>query len=986
MVRKKLSKSKAFFSLSLGMIMLIQSAFAMWNVGSFGFAFSGEKSGARGVAVISNAPTVFYTTVEKALEVANSVASANNPLTVYVLPREKSDKYSNFVEPIYITEDVEVKANVTLRLPFEYEYDTSSGIIINSSYDGYQTSSNIADSTAAGVINNRTTQLVIGDGKKLTIDSGASLLIDGVLGGGGGGQPNGQTCGLYSEISLGRGSSIICNGNMEVRGYVKAFDESYDDTCVVDIGASSSGSILKLPLVNYDFVGGSQTINGTYPISTSDIIGSIQGIANWDGCLWNGIFPMEIYDLPNVSVPYVCHSGSQVFALYDIYIPTAPVHASGEIPLFASSNAILNFTSSSGNQAEIDYDSAIYFENDGRKEGLTYNDSKYISEPSSSVPGSADRDYPTKLLNSGNRVSATEMLLRGSFSTGDIELDFKIVDSDLIYQKINTAGGKIGLKNIITGEPGALSKEYGRLLFPFSYKWTVEACSGNVSVPTACKFLPGSTFIVDEGAGITVDSGGTLVFFEGVGTPTSSYYPSTFKDSYFINNGTLTVLNGGSFGGTIRTFDSNYGEYDESSKSYVVFESDDLSNYQVGVHSIGWKTTNSSGHYEYSQITFDAKAYFAPDVSEPLVSEDPVSLYGQGKAFSGHVPSSVSQGKGYLVKDKVDIQNVVISVNGSSSTGDGDSGTFRINSTVLPEDHGSDIVSYDWKVSPDAGVNITKYNDGSADITIPGSDSDQDKYYEVTLTVGFIKSDGTSASLTSNVVVLTATGTCLSGDTQIRMADGSVKRLDSIGYDDDILAWDHVTGRVVSTKASIVFRHNYGYYDSIVLHFDDGSKLEVLNAHELFDITTNSYVSIDSGSYSKYIGHSFAKMKGGPGSASYESVRLISADVSMKQTNAYSIQSARYINFLACDFLTRTMPAVDGWFDYFELGENLTYDPVKMQADIEKYGLYEYETFKPYGVSYQQFIDFNGPWLKVLVGKGVVTFEQIIDLIYEYVV
>ena len=79
-----------------------------------------------------------------------------------------------------------------------------------------------------------------------------------------------------------------------------------------------------------------------------------------------------------------------------------------------------------------------------------------------------------------------------------------------------------------------------------------------------------------------------------------------------------------------------------------------------------------------------------------------------------------------------------------------------------------------------------------------------------------------------------------------------------------------------------------------------------------------------------------------------------------------------------------TMPHFEGWFDYFEIGDGMKYDEEKMQADIEKYGLYTYEDFAEY-VTYEQFIAFNGPYLKVLVGRGVVTYEQIIELISMYV-
>ena len=74
----------------------------------------------------------------------------------------------------------------------------------------------------------------------------------------------------------------------------------------------------------------------------------------------------------------------------------------------------------------------------------------------------------------------------------------------------------------------------------------------------------------------------------------------------------------------------------------------------------------------------------------------------------------------------------------------------------------------------------------------------------------------------------------------------------------------------------------------------------------------------------------------------------------------------------------------DEWFNYFEIGEGMKYDEAKMQADIEKYGLYEYSDFAEY-VTYEQFLAFNGPYLKVLVGKGYITFDEIIELIGIYV-
>ena len=120
----------------------------------------------------------------------------------------------------------------------------------------------------------------------------------------------------------------------------------------------------------------------------------------------------------------------------------------------------------------------------------------------------------------------------------------------------------------------------------------------------------------------------------------------------------------------------------------------------------------------------------------------------------------------------------------------------------------------------------------------------------------------------------------------------------------------------------------------------------------------------------------------------YENVELVEYEITVENVAYYSIQTAIYNNCIAEGMLTLTAPpetlGYNGWFDYFEIGDGMKYDEEKMQADIEKYGLYSYEDFAEF-VTYEQFIAFNGPYLKVLVGRGVVTYEEIIELIAKYV-
>lgn len=44
------------------------------------------------------------------------------------------------------------------------------------------------------------------------------------------------------------------------------------------------------------------------------------------------------------------------------------------------------------------------------------------------------------------------------------------------------------------------------------------------------------------------------------------------------------------------------------------------------------------------------------------------------------------------------------------------------------------------------------------------------------------------------------------------------------------------------------------------------------------------------------------------------------------------------------------------------------------------YGLYTYEDWKDY-VSYDEFVALNGQYLKIVIGKGYLSYEDVLNLI-----
>jgi hypothetical protein len=150
--------------------------------------------------------------------------------------------------------------------------------------------------------------------------------------------------------------------------------------------------------------------------------------------------------------------------------------------------------------------------------------------------------------------------------------------------------------------------------------------------------------------------------------------------------------------------------------------------------------------------------------------------------------------------------------------------------------------------------------------------------------------------------------------------------------------------------------------------------------HQFFDAGLNRLVTIDAQNVADYVGHKFAKKNGN----GYKMVELVDYTVSQQYVDAWGIISAEHYNIfvegmLSTDFMHEDYPL----FNYFEVGKDMTYDQQKMDADIEKYGLYTYADFADY-LTYEQFVAFNVQYFKIPVAKGVYTYEGILTLIDSY--
>lgn len=222
---------------------------------------------------------------------------------------------------------------------------------------------------------------------------------------------------------------------------------------------------------------------------------------------------------------------------------------------------------------------------------------------------------------------------------------------------------------------------------------------------------------------------------------------------------------------------------------------------------------------------------------------------------------------------------------------------------------------------------------------------------------------------------------CFTPDTFITLADGSMIPVKELCVGDEVLVFDHVTGEISTSPVAYISIDKAEKWETISLMFEGGVTVDVISEHGFFDLTTGGYVMINAENVSEYVGHTFAGMAGADGET-LGALKLVSYEFGEAGSEAYSVVTAKDLNHFANGMLVFT-DGIDGLYNIFEYGEGMKYDEEAMAADIERYGLYTYEDWSDY-ITYEQFLAYNVQYLKVSVGKGLITEEGLIALIDRF--
>ena len=246
---------------------------------------------------------------------------------------------------------------------------------------------------------------------------------------------------------------------------------------------------------------------------------------------------------------------------------------------------------------------------------------------------------------------------------------------------------------------------------------------------------------------------------------------------------------------------------------------------------------------------------------------------------------------------------------------------------------------------------------------------------------------GTSATYSDGYLAATYTPdpNCIAAGTMITLADGTQKPVEQLTGNEMLLVWNMYTGTFDVAPILFIDHDPAAMYKIINLYFSDGTHVKVIDEHAFWDINLNKYVFLreDAG---QYIGHWFNKQTvGANGVMTWTSVQLTNVTITTEYTTVWSPVTYGHLCYYVNGMLS--MPgATEGLINIFTVdGEAMKYDSAQFATDIATYGLFTYEEFAAiYPVPEEIFNAFNAQYLKVSIGKGLITYEELGNLISRY--
>ena len=239
---------------------------------------------------------------------------------------------------------------------------------------------------------------------------------------------------------------------------------------------------------------------------------------------------------------------------------------------------------------------------------------------------------------------------------------------------------------------------------------------------------------------------------------------------------------------------------------------------------------------------------------------------------------------------------------------------------------------------------------------------------------------GSLGSTTSTIETIgdEQSGSCLLFDSLVLTTNNSYKKAGELKVGDIVMTFNHETG--VFEASQVIINDDIDkdatLYNVVTLNFSDGNKADLVYEHGFFDLTLNKYVYIREDNYNEFIGHDFVEVDSSGNNLTTKPVKLNSVSVHEEYTKVCSPVTANNLNIVSDNMLS-IAGGISGFFNIFEYEKDtLKFDPIKKQADIDKYGLLDYSYFEDL-IPYEVYEVLPCKYLGVAIGKGLITWDEI---------
>lgn len=219
---------------------------------------------------------------------------------------------------------------------------------------------------------------------------------------------------------------------------------------------------------------------------------------------------------------------------------------------------------------------------------------------------------------------------------------------------------------------------------------------------------------------------------------------------------------------------------------------------------------------------------------------------------------------------------------------------------------------------------------------------------------------------------------CIAEGTLITLSNGQKIKVENLKGNEKLLVWNFEKGTYDEAKIAYIINHNNQKLESKVttLYFSDGSIIEIIGEHGFYDLDLNKWIYINNDA-GKYLNHRFMKYSS---NNKLEVVTLLNAKTHIQTTGVYEVVTYNHLNAFTNGLLS-VSGYTGGLLNIFEVDQDtMSYDQLTKEQDIKKYGLFEYNDFNNL-IKEEVFELYNAKYLKVALGKELITWEDIYSLI-----